>query len=321
MRTPLHEKWFIDASQFSPDWSFVFRPLTLLVITALIAVTIGWRRVATHVLPTPELPFLKFFGRLAPFLPRLLAIHLGVSLLALAVQGRFLAHDLMIQKMWASPVVALLEGALGVWFITGVRLRGAAVALIAMGPWALTATGPTSLMEGADLLGVAAFLAILPPSDSTFGAVALEEKRTKYALLALRLGVGVALISLAFTEKLANPSLAKATLAAYPQLNVFSLVGLNVPTETFVLIAGATELLFGLLVLSGAMPQIAVLVAGIPFNLTLLLFGATEMTGHLPVYGVFLVLLSYGSHPITAPWVRWLPSPGQARDGELVTAR
>jgi hypothetical protein len=61
-------------------------------------------------------------------------------------------------------------------------------------------------------------------------------------------------------------------------------------------------------VISGALPQVAVLVAGIPFNATLLLFGGTELLGHLPVYGIFLTLLAYGSNPDTAALVRWFPS-------------
>ncbi len=45
----------------------------------------------------------------------------------------------------------------------------------------------------------------------------------------------------------------------------------------------------------------------VPFNATLFLFGQTELVGHLPVYGVFLALLVYGSNPATAAAVRWLP--------------
>ncbi len=37
------------------------------------------------------------------------------------------------------------------------------------------------------------------------------------------------------------------------------------------------------LVISGALPQLIVLIAGIPFNLTLYFFGTTELLGHLPV--------------------------------------
>jgi hypothetical protein len=103
--------------------------------------------------------------------------------------------------------------------------------------------------------------------------------------------------------------MARATLQHYPQLDVVSYLGLHVPADAFILVAGATELLFGLLVLSGAMPQLAMLVAAVPFNATLLIFGAAELLGHLPVYGVFLTLLAYGSDRRTAGDVRWLPRP------------
>ena len=56
----------------------------------------------------------------------------------------------------------------------------------------------------------------------------------------------------------------------------------------------------------GADPR-ADLLAAVPFNATLVLFGQTELIGHLPVYGVFLALLAYGSNPATARLVRRLP--------------
>jgi hypothetical protein len=65
----------------------------------------------------------------------------------------------------------------------------------------------------------------------------------------------------------------------------------------FVRFAGATEVLFGLLLISGALPQVIVLVAAVPFTATLWLFGVNELLGHLPIYGVMLVILIYGSHP------------------------
>jgi hypothetical protein len=316
MALPAHEKWFIDgAGGFATDWSFVVRPLTLTLVVAVVAVTVLWRLVAIRMLPTPEIRPLAFLGRLVPYVPRILAIHLGISLLAAAVTGHFLTHDLEVDGA-GSEAILLGEGALGAWFITGIQLRPAALLLIIGGPLALLFTGPVGLLSAADLLGVAAFLAILPPSNATYGRVDFNPQAATRALLALRLGVGTALITLAFAEKLANPALARETLREYPALDVFAHVGIHVTPNTFVAVAGATELLFGLLVLSGAMPQVAVLVAGIPFNATLLLFGQTEMLGHLPVYGVFLTLLVYGSNPQTAQLVRWLPT---RRDSIAVT--
>ncbi|GIJ46787.1 hypothetical protein Val02_36730 [Virgisporangium aliadipatigenens] len=303
-----HEKWFVDdPHSFPTDWAFALRPVTLSLIVAVVLVTALWRWVAVRYLPTPELKPLRRVGDLVPYVPRLLAVHLGVSLLATAVTGHFLTHDLDVRQVTGGDAILLLEGGLGVWFVAGVRVRPAALLLALSGPLALLVTGPVGLLSAMDLLGVAVFLALVPPSDAPSGRVEPDAATLRRALLALRLGAGGALITLAFAEKLANPALARETLRLYPQLDVFALVGIQVPADTFVAIAGATELLFGLLVISGALPQVAVLVAGIPFNATLILFGGTELLGHLPVYGVFLTLLAYGSHPDTAPLVRRLP--------------
>ena len=300
-----HERWFVEDTP-GGDWGFFFSPLPLALVTLVVAATLVWRWVAL-LLSTPELRVLRPLARLTPYVPRLLAIHLGVSLLALAATGDFLAHSLPLSSVPGGDAVGLLEAALGVWFITGVRLRPAAVALACLGPLALLASGPVSVLETAHLLGVAVFLAVLPPSDGAFGRVELDLARLRPALLALRLGAAVALVTLAFSEKFTNPELAHATLDTYPALDVFDLVGIHLSQNTFVAVAGSIELLFGLLVLSGALPQVAVLVAAVPFNATLLLFGQTELVGHLPVYGIFLALLVYGSDPLTAEAVRWLP--------------
>ena len=61
--------------------------------------------------------------------------------------------------------------------------------------------------------------------------------------------------------------------------------------------------MFGLLVISGALSQACVLIAGVPFNATLWSFRTVELAGHLPVYGAMLVLLVYGSDPVLRPAV------------------
>lgn len=306
-----HERWFVENTDGN-DWGFFFSPLPLALTVAVVVTTVLWRVVA-HRLPTPELRVLRPLGGLVPYVPRLLAVHLGVALLALAVSGRFLSHSLPVEDVPGGSAAELVEAALGVWLITGVRLRPAALGLAALGPLALAAAGPVALLETAALLGIAVFLAIVPPSDGTFGKVEAEPHRLRAALLTLRVAVAVSLITLAFSEKFTNPQLARRALGEYPSLDVFAWLGLDVSAETFTAIAGATELLFGLLVLSGALPQVAVLVAAVPFNLTLLLFGQTELVGHLPVYGVFLTLLVYGSSEQTSRAVRWLPSPRALR--------
>ncbi|WP_460459303.1 hypothetical protein [Angustibacter peucedani] len=317
---PTHERWFEESTP-GGDWGFYLRALPLALTALVVVVTVAWRLAARR-LPSPELRVLRRVGDLTPWVPRLLGIHLGVALLALAATGAFLTPA-VDDLHGAAKALLLLEAALGVWLVTGFRLRPAAVVVLLLGPALALFAGAMALSECANLAAVAAFLVVLPPGADRHGAVAgasasSSTAQLRWALLALRVGVSVALVSLAFTEKFTNPAMARETLEHHPQLDVFNLVGIHLPTDTFVVVAGSIELLFGLLVLSGAIPQVAVLVAAVPFNATLLLFGQTELVGHLPVYGVFLALLAYGSHPATAPAVSWLPSLHGRRSADRV---
>ena len=307
---PLHERWFVPSSP-GDDWGFFFSPLPLALVAVVVAVTVAWRLAARRV-QGPELRFLEPVGRLVPWVPRLLGIHLGVALLALAATGAFLTPAVDLHGA-AGSALLLGEAGLGIWLVTGVRLRPAAALVLALGPVLGLTSGPMALLECANLAAVAAFLVVAPPGADRYGAAQLDPRQTRWALFVLRLGVGVALVALAFTEKFTNPVMAVRTLEQYPSLNVFELVGLHVPATTFVVVAGSVELLFGLLVLSGAFPQVAVLVAAVPFNATLALFGQAELVGHLPVYGVFLALLVYGSSARTSALVPWLPRVSPAR--------
>jgi hypothetical protein len=307
----LHERWFVDSAPGN-DWGFFLSPLPLLLVAVMVLVAALWRWVSRH-LPGPELAVLEPLGRLAPWVPRLLGVHLGVSLLALAATGVFLTPSVADLDGPVATALLLFEAGLGIWLVTGYRLRPAAILTLTLGPALALFAGPMALLECANLAAVAAFLVVVQPGADKHGRVDPGAAQLRLALLLMRVGVGVALITLAFTEKFTNPEMARHTLAAYPQLDVFSLVGVHLSPDTFVAVAGAVELLFGLLVISGALPQVAVLVAAVPFNATLVLFGQTELVGHLPVYGVFLALLVYGSSRSTAPLVRWLPTRVEAR--------
>jgi hypothetical protein len=301
-----HETWFTE--QRPPySWEFTFEAATMAAIAAVVVVALAWRVVASR-LPTPELGFLSPLGRLAPWIPRLLGVHAGVSLLAQAASGSYLAPSLQLPHGRVGTLLALLEGITGVWLIAGYRIRPAAMLLAVAGPLGAIGYGIVPILERVDLLGIAVFLSIVPPDDAAPGGMTTASpERLATALFSLRLLVGGSLIVLAFTEKLARPDLALAFLDHYPALNFLQSIGLDVPNLTFVRIAGAVELLFGLLIISGAMPQVAVIAAGIPFNATLLYFGESELIGHLPVYGAMLALLVYGSHKETAHLVPWLP--------------
>jgi len=301
-----HTTWFTDERP-EYDFGFLLEPASLALVFAAILVAAGWRWAGTR-LRQPELEFLAGLGRLAPWIPRILAIHAGVSLIAQAYGGTYLAPGLDLPAGTAGTLLAITEGTLGVWLVSGWRVRIAAALLVAAGPLGLLAYDAVAILERVDLLGIALFLALVPPGADRHGAVEVHPDQLRFPLCLLRLSAGVALVVLAGTEKLIRPEIGLALIDRYPILNLAASVGLEIPDVEFLRIAGAIELLFGLLLISGALPQIAVIVAGIPFNATLFFFGASELIGHLPVYGVMLALLVYGSSARYAPIVPWVPS-------------
>jgi hypothetical protein len=316
-----HEKWFVDdPGAFGADWDFATSAASLALIAAVAVIALVWHIVGGR-LPRPELPFLEPLGRLAPWIPRLLGIHLGVSLLSLAVQDAYLAPNLSLEDVPGGVVIAFLEGLLGVWFIAGAWLRPAGLVTLLLGPLAALLAGPVAMLEAVDLLGIALFLVVLPPSRDRYGAVEPAPETAAVAIFALRVCAGLALVVLAFSEKFANPALAREFIGNYPAFDLFDLLGLPLSGDAFIRLAGAIELLFGLLLISGRIPQVAVIVAGIPFNATLFFLGRTELIGHLPVYGVMLALLVYGSSPRYAPVVPAWPKPSRRALSDREAAR
>jgi hypothetical protein len=109
---------------------FATAPWSLAVAFAAVVVAVGWRW-AARFLPRPELAVLRPIGRLGPWIPRLLGIHAGVSLLALAARLEFLVPTLALPVTWWGLGLGILEGIVGVWLIAGWRVRPAAWLLVA----------------------------------------------------------------------------------------------------------------------------------------------------------------------------------------------
>jgi uncharacterized membrane protein YphA (DoxX/SURF4 family) len=311
-----HETWFTSARP-PYDWSFTWTAPSLLLIAGAVGIAAAWRA-ASRRIPRPELPFLAPLGRLWPWVPRLLAVHAGVSLLAQAARGTFLAPSLELPSDALGASVRIAEGVLGVWLVSGFRVRGAAFAVAVAGPIGMAAYGVVPILERLDLLGIAVFLALVPPGADAWGSSRARPVDLAPALAALRILVGASLIVLAFSEKLARPALALAFLERFPAFNLMRTLGMPISDVAFVRVTGAIELLFGLLLVSGALPQLVVIVAGVPFNATLFFLGTDELIGHLPLYGAMLALLVYGSSRETAgmvdrfPWRR-RPRPSGRR--------
>jgi hypothetical protein len=305
-----HERWF-EFGDFPSDWSFAGESLTLVLLGAAVAVTLLVRLLA-RMWPGLDVPFL---ARLVAFMPFAIRLHLTVSLVGLLSLGFYLSPAMDLQADPAGILLGAVMAVVAISMATGWHAREGAALLVLAGPLGMLEFGLLPVLSRVDMLGLAIYVLLAGPgrwsADHERGAAGepalLDHGR---AVWALKLAAGVALIVVAFDEKLARPDLALAFLADHPELNVAREIGLGWSDLEFIRVAGAIEVLFGLLVISGALPQAIVLIAGIPFNATLWFFGANELMGHLPIYGTMLVLLVYGSDPRLRPAVSalWIPS-------------
>ena len=298
-----HETWFTKG-HFPLDWSFAFETLTLALLASALLTTLAIR-LAARLWPGVDLPVL---ARLAPWMPFAIRIHLAVSLLGLLSMGVYLSPAMDLEATLGGIALGATMAVVVVGMATGWHARAAAALLVAAGPLGMLEFGISPVLQRLDLLGLAIFIFFSGPgrwsADAERGAAPEPSPiDLAKAVWSLRIGAGLALIVVAFVEKLANPELALAFLRSHPDFNLAQLVGLPMTDLEFVRIAGGIEVLFGLLLISGALPQLCVLFVGIPFNATLWFLGTDELIGHLPIYGAMLVLLVYGSHPGLRPAV------------------
>ncbi len=304
-----HETWF-ESGHRDLDWSFAGETATLLLLAGAVLVTLAVRALS-HVRDGVDVPFL---ARMAPWMPFAVRMHLAVSLIGLLSLGVYLSPAMDLEADLAGILLGANMAVVAVLMATGWHTREGAWLLIALGPLGMIEFGVSPVLQRLDVLGLAVFVLCTGPgrwsADMELGN-AQEPSLDQQArgVWALRVGAGLALIVVAFAEKLANPDLALAFLADHPDLNVAQAIGLDWSDLRFIRVAGAIEVLFGLLLISGALPQAVVVIAGVPFNASLWFFGVNELLGHLPVYAAMLVLLVYGSDrelrarvPALWPW-------------------
>lgn len=311
-----HEKWFHEPDNYGLRWDLFFRPLPLVFVGAVVLVTLAvgfwWRRRRNGFIPGPESFSTTDDRRSALYglIPAILAIHVAVPLLVSGVQGELFTPNNKLPGAWVY-LLGLIQMGIALAIFYGALTRLAALALAVLWFTGIFIAGLEPMLENSMFLGFAAFFFLAGRGPVSIDRLMLprmepSSRSMEKAIPALRIGLGLSLIVVAFTEKFANIPLALAFLERYP-LNFTAALGVPMSNETFVLCAGAVELLVGLWILFGIFPREIILIAWIPINLTLTVFNWTELVGHLPIYGTFAVLLiwSPGAENL-ALWLRGL---------------
>lgn len=286
-----HVKWFTDPRAHPTEYALLLSgPVIAAFVLALGAVGVAY--VIQHRVPEPmAVRSLERYARTGPFALRLA---LGLALIAASAANWLFVPSLVLYQDPVGLTLRVLEAACGVFFLAGLLTRYAAIVLALLGVVAMVPFSVESILEQIHILGIALFLFIAGPGPVSVDARRQahrsidHEKAPAAAINLLRLAMGFGIAYGALTEKLLNPPLAQALLDQSPFLNILRPLGVGDPT--FIWLAGATELVIGIVILSGQITRPVMAIGFGLFTITLFVFGLPELIGHLPYLGIMFTL-------------------------------
>jgi hypothetical protein len=301
----LHERWFVE-TRYPVQWQEATSPEFWIAVGTAAGVTavatVLWRiRRGRDFVPGPlELGMQREnYQRLLSWMPLVIGVHAAVPLLVGGAQRYLLVPNMALAWNFAGGVLATCEIVVALAFVYGALARPAALLLAALWFAGAFIFGVLQPLEQAIFLGIAFFIFSAGRGPLAFD-MALKRLHepiiglVPYSVPVLRVLTGIGIIFGALDEKLLNVPMGVAFLDAYP-FNFFPSIGFpGVSNRDFILIAGAVELTFGMLLVSGAFIRSMILLLWVPFNLTLPFLGWRELIGHLPIYGVMALLLIWG---------------------------
>jgi hypothetical protein len=302
----LHERWFTNEAKFPVQFDRWASPDSLVPIAVAVGIvavaTILWRlRGRRSLVPGPlalGMPW-ENYVRLLSWMPLVIGVHMGVTLLVSGVSRQLFVPNLELPVNLLGGVLGMVEIAIALSFIYGALARPAAGALGVTWIIGMFVFGPLRLIEHTEVLGIAFFLFAMGRGPLAFDMALAKLNKpvarlVPYAMRVLRISLGIGITIVAFTEKLWNIPMGLAFLADH-HFNFFPYIGLpGIDDTKFLLIAGTVELLLGLILITGAYVRLIIIVTLVPFNLTLPFLGWRELVGHLPTYGILALLLLWG---------------------------
>ncbi|PYO05650.1 MAG: DoxX protein [Gemmatimonadetes bacterium] len=239
------------------------------------------------------------YVRLLTWVPLVIGVHMGVTLLVSGVSRQLFVPNLELPVNLLGGLLGMVEIAIALSFIYGALARPAAAALAITWIIGTLIFGPLRLIEHAEILGIAFFLFTTGRGPLAFDMALGKLNKPlapliPYAVPVLRVSLGIGLTVVAFTEKLWNIPMGLAFLSEH-HFNFFPYIGLpSIDDTKFLLIAGTVELIVGLMLITGTYVRLIIVITLIPFNLTLPFLGWRELVGHLPTYGILALLLLWG---------------------------
>lgn len=282
-----HVKWFVEEDIPAVEPFSLREPFVISWIAVCIVI------IAIGVVLEKKLPVWSWLGERIgnsrALVEKLLLVFVGVWLLWNAYEGVIFVPVFEVEAA-GGELLNYTQAFTGLTMLMAMVIPAfkkiAGVLMLFLGIWASAVFGWLEMLEHLHVFGIGLYLLLL--NDKPL------EKYSEYALPILRITTGIALIVLAFQEKLLHPELGLQFLEGH-NWNFMQMVGIHWFTDRlFVLSAGATEALFGIVFVLGLVTRINTITLVVFFLSTAFILGPMEVLGHLPILGIAIVLATLG---------------------------
>jgi uncharacterized membrane protein YphA (DoxX/SURF4 family) len=290
--TDAHVRWFAHEETFVKPYSWTDIPVIASIAIVLLIVLIGIY--LEKKLRTPKW-FDTFTEKWAPNILSFASIGFGLSFLIFTFNGFVFAPPLHTESL----LLLGIQGLAGAMILFGVYERIAGALLLVLFGLCVKEFGFVDVMDTFEMLSFAIYAMIIGRPKwkivDTDIFIKLRHRLHPYGLPLLRVGTGLNLIILGFSEKILAPSLTANFLSDH-QWNFMQNLGFHSYSDYwFAYSAGVSEALFGLFFLLGLVTRTTTLALAVFLVTTLYLLGPIELIGHLPHFSIAIVLIILGS--------------------------
>jgi uncharacterized membrane protein YphA (DoxX/SURF4 family) len=292
-----HVKWFVDSQEvittshaLTPFYNITSKEIFIWSIISA-AVVLMFAFVDKKIKAPKKL--LAFGITHEKKINRVAQIILGLFLVSVSFLWKIvILPDFHVNNLFGT-VLQYVQVLIGLMFVFNLKPRTASISLVIMtlGICLSSEEGIVAVLENALLLSLGIYFFIVNSKEDSTAFT-----WHKHAIEIVRIGTGISLITLAFTEKLLYPELSLAFLDTH-HWNFMQSIAPWFTNNLFVLSTGFAEMIFGILFIMGYITRITTILIAIFFALSvttmLLQFGAWEVED-LVVYAAAVLLLFFG---------------------------
>lgn len=290
-----HVKWFVDSKEVVSDFHsqtvFYSWGSTEVIVWAVIvfAVVLFFGFIDRKIRAPKGL--LSYGLRHEKGINRIAQIILGLFLVSVSVLWKIILVPEIPVVDTLTTVALALQGIMGLMFIFNFRVRAASALLLVFCLGLFMKEGVVVFLENTMLFALALYFFIEhSPEDS------VVYKLHKHAVEIVRVGTGISLITLAFTEKLLYPELSLQFLQVH-QWNFMAPFFPWFTNNLFVLSTGFAEIIFGVLFIMGYLTRTTTVLIATFFALSVVSmavgFHMWEVED-LVVYSAAILFIFYG---------------------------